>query len=300
MSLSEAIAAVGGWSPLRWALTIVSVLAVAFLTWTFVEARMVHVSRSVLTSPNLPASFDGATVVFAADIHAGPFLGRAGVRSLVDRINALEPDVVILGGDYVGGRAGGKQAFYSEIGRLDAPLGVYAVLGNHDYWEGVTQARTGMADAGITLLVNGNATVARGSEAIRIAGVDDAWIGTADVEAAASGIAKDEFAIFVSHTPDYFPEALPTSSGTFDLALAGHTHGGQLTVFGMLSPLVPSAYGQRYKGGWLEEWGVPVLVTRGAGNVTAPMRFFAPPEIHAIELRRGAKSVEAQAHARLR
>jgi len=292
MSLSNAIAAAAGWSLLRWAVTLLAVLAVAFVAWTLIEARTLQVRRAVLSSPNLPASFDGATVVFAADIHAGPFLGRARVRSLVDRINALEPDVVILGGDYVGGRAGGKKAFYSEIGRLEAPLGVYAVLGNHDYWEGVTQARAGMANAGITLLVNDSATVARGGETIRIAGVDDAWIGDADIQAAAAGIGEEEFAVFVSHAPDYFPDALPSTGETFDVALAGHTHGGQLTVFGALAPFVPSAYGQRYSGGWVEESGVPTLVTRGAGNVTVPMRFFAPPEIHLIELRRGPRSVD--------
>jgi predicted MPP superfamily phosphohydrolase len=295
MSLPDAIATAGGWSPVRWIVTILAVLVVAFVAWTLIEARTLGVSRATLSSPNLPASFDGTRIVFVADIHAGPYLGRARVRSLVDRINALEPDLVILGGDYVGGRAGGKSAFYSEIGGLKAPLGVYAVLGNHDYWEGVEQAKTGLADAGITLLLNGNATVERGGESVRIAGVDDAWIGEADVKAAASGIDASEFAVLVSHSPDYFPDALPTTREIFDLALAGHTHGGQLTVFGMISPFVPSAYGQRYKGGWLEEFGVPVLVTRGAGTVTVPMRFFNPPEVNVIDLKRGPSSVDSHA-----
>ncbi len=292
MSLPDLIAAASAWTPLRWAVTILAVLLVLFVAWALVEARTIRVSRAVLTSPNLPASFDGATMVFAADIHAGPYFGRVRMRSLVDDINALGPDVVILGGDYVGGRMRGKQVFYSEIDRLEAPLGVYAVLGNHDYWEGVTHAREGMADARVTLLVNDSATLTRGAETIRIAGVDDAWMGTADAEAAASGIAESEFAVLVSHTPDYLPDALPGTREVFDLALAGHTHGGQLTAFGMFSPLMPSAFGQRYKGGWVEESGVPVLVTRGVGSVTVPMRFFAQPEIHVIELRRGPRSVD--------
>jgi len=291
MNPTNLIATLADWTPLRWAITVLAVAFVVFLAWTLIEARTIRVSRAVLASPNLPESFDGTTVLFAADIHAGPYLGRARMRSLVDRINALQPDVVVLGGDYVGGRAGGAKAFYSEVGDIEAPLGVYAVLGNHDYWEGVDDAREGMRRAGIRLLVNESAEIGREGETIRIAGVDYPWIGDADVEAAAQGIAEDEFAIFVSHSPDYFPEAMPQTGSTFDLALAGHTHGGQLTVFGTLAPLVPSAYGQRYKGGWVEESGVPVLVTRGAGNVTVPMRFFAQPEIHLIELRRGPKSV---------
>ena len=292
MNLTDAIATAAGWSPLRWALTALALLFAVFVAWALIEARTIKVSRAVLTSPNLPAAFDGSTVVFAADVHAGPYLGRSRMRALVEQINALGPDIVILGGDYVGGRSGGAKAFYSEVGNIEAPLGVFAVLGNHDYWEGVSNAYAGMADAGIKLLVNENATLSRGGESIRVAGVDDAWIGNADVDAAAAGIRDDEFAVFVSHTPDYFPDALPRTGKAFDLALAGHTHGGQLTVFGMLAPLVPSVYGQRYKGGWLEESGVPVLVTRGAGNVTVPLRFFAQPEIHVIELKRGPKSVE--------
>jgi len=192
----------------------------------------------------------------------------------------------------VGGRAGGGRFCYDEIRRLEAPLGIYAVLGNHDYWEGVGQAKEGLRRAQIKLLLNENVVVEREGQSIRIAGVDDAWIGDADATASAQGIGADEFAIFVSHTPDYLPEALPSTRGTFDLALSGHTHGGQLTVFGLMAPLVPSKYGQRYRGGWLEEEGAHVLVTRGVGNVTLPVRFFDRPEVNVIELRRGPKGVE--------
>lgn len=292
MTIGQTIASVSAWGIVRWAVTIAVVLGALFMGWALVEARLVQVSRASLTSPHVPATFEGARIVFVADIHAGPYLGRQRVKAMVQRVNALEPDVVILGGDYVGGRAHGGRAFYAEIGNLQAPLGTYAVLGNHDHWEGADEARRGFADAGVTVLENANVRVSRGGESIRVAGVDDAWIGEADAEAAARGIDAEEFGIFVTHNPDYLPEALPRTSGAFDLALAGHTHAGQLTLFGMHAPFVPSRFGQRYRGGWLEEQGVPVLVTRGFGTVTVPMRFFNRPEINVIELRRGPASVE--------
>lgn len=294
MNLDQAIAAASEWNTLRWVVTVLVVACVALVVWTLVEARTLTVRHAVLSSPTLPEAFDGTRVVFAADIHAGPYMSRARIRSLVDSINALEPDIVILGGDYVGGRSSGKRLFYPEIRRLNARLGIYAVLGNHDYWEGLEQAKLGLEAADITLLVNGSTVVTRGADSIRIAGVDDAWAGTADIAQANAGISREEFAILVSHAPDFFPGALPAVRGTFDLALAGHTHGGQLTVFGMHAPLMPSIYGQRFQGGWTEESGVPVLVTRGVGNVTLPIRFFAPPEMHVIELRRGPRGVEKQ------
>jgi predicted MPP superfamily phosphohydrolase len=95
----------------------------------------------------------------------------------------------------------------------------------------------------------------------------------------------------VSHAPDYLATALPAAKGTFDLALSGHTHGGQVTLFGLWAPILPSRYGQRYSRGWLTEEGVPVLVTRGVATVGPPLRFFARPQLHVIELKRGPAGV---------
>jgi predicted MPP superfamily phosphohydrolase len=172
MSLPDAAAAAGSWSPFRWVVTVVVVLVATLIAWTIVEARSVQVSRATITSPNLPTEFDGKLVLFVADIHAGPYLGKRRMRAIVDRINALEPDIIVLGGDYVGGRAGGKAVFYPEIKHLNAPLGAYAVLGNHDYWEGVEEAKAGLAAAGVTLLLNDNVPLTLDGASIRLAGVD--------------------------------------------------------------------------------------------------------------------------------
>jgi predicted MPP superfamily phosphohydrolase len=262
-------------------------VATAGMGWSFMEARLLLVSRSWVISPELPPEFDGARVAFLSDLHAGSILGPERVKRVVDDLAALDADVVILGGDYVGGGEGGEEMFFTELGRVKAPLGVFAVLGNHEADWGSDEARARLGESNVLLLENDRARVRKDGASIRVAGVEDPRSGTPDLVAAARDIAPGEFAILVSHNPDVLPDGLPATRGAFDLALAGHTHGGQVTLFGLWAPYVPSDYGQRFRGGWSEVAGIPVLVSRGAGVYVLPVRFFAPPEIHLIELRRG-------------
>ncbi len=267
------------------------VLTLMMALWAYVEPYLLAVSRATVTSPDLPTAFSGTRVVFVSDVHAGPFYGRERVARLVDTINGQRPDLVILGGDYVGGDRDGAHAFYPEAARISAPMGLIAVLGNHDGWEGADVARSELASIGAVLLENQNARVRVQGAWIRVGGVADSSAGRPDIADAARDIARDEYAILVSHTPDTFAEGLGAVRGAFDLALAGHTHAGQVTFFGRAAPWTPSAYGERYRQGWLEEQGVPILVSRGVGTVYVPVRFFAVPEIHVIELRTGPASV---------
>lgn len=273
-------------SPWRVAGLIAAAVLIGLTAYSGLEARLVRVRQDEIVSDRLPERFDGTRVVFLADIHAGRFLGKRGMDELVSKVNELEPDILVLGGDYVGGRAHGALTFYGAAPRFEARLAKLAVLGNHDIWEGSAEAREGLTSAGFTLLENDSARVESGGESIAIAGVADLYTGTPDVSAAASQIPAEQFAILVSHNPDVFGTQLPDSPRTWDLALAGHTHAGQLTALGFAAPFVPSRFGQRYREGWLEEEGTPILVTPGVGVVTLPLRFFARPEIHVITLSR--------------
>lgn len=247
------------------------------------EARALRVTEDTLTSSELPPELDGTRVVFLADVHAGPFFGRGRMSDLVDRVNDLEPDVLILGGDYVGGRFGGAGTFYPAAADFEARLGKFAVLGNHDIWEGAEEARQGLAEAGFTLLENDSARVTIGDASLALAGVSDLETGDPDPEAAARTIDPATFSILVSHNPDVFADRLGGTEGTWDLALAGHTHAGQITFFGRPAH-VPSEHGTRYIAGWRTESGTPILVTNGVGTVTVPLRLFAEPEVHVITL----------------
>lgn len=265
------------------ALTAFATVAVGLAGYGVTEARDVRVITHTVASSRLPVEFDGARVVYLTDIHAGPYLGKAQMRRLVLQVNALNPDIILLGGDYTGGRANGAKIFYPAAADFEATLGKYAVLGNHDVWEGEDIARTGLAKAGFKVLDNENAALEWGGQHIYIAGVEDLDTGTPDVAAASQGI--EGFSILLAHNPDTFAQQLPRTSHTWDLALAGHTHGGQMTLFGR-AVVLPSAYGERYRTGIRTEDGTPILVSNGIGTVTAPVRYGAPPEIHVFTLQR--------------
>ncbi len=279
-------------TPLRIAVLVAAIVLIALAVYSNAEARSLRVTSDELVSETLPAEFDGVRLVFLADVHAGRFFGERSMRALVDAVNAQEPDILVLGGDYVGGRANGAATFYRWAPDFEARLAKLAVLGNHDVWEGEAEARAGLAASGFTALENAAARVSSsggpggGEASITIAGVDDLYTGNPDVARAASDIPAEDFAVLVSHNPDVFATQLDESVRTWDLALAGHTHAGQMTVLGFGAPIVPSRYGQRYRNGWMNEQGTPILVTNGVGVVTLPVRFFARPEIHVITLRR--------------
>lgn len=266
---------------------LVVLLVVSFFTIAAVEARRLRIERIDLKSSKLPPEFDGTRLVFVADIHAGPYLGTDRMQALVDTVNGLDPDILVLGGDYVGGRTNGAGVFYSAAKGFNARLAKVAVLGNHDVWEGASEARAGLSAAGFTVLENAGLRVEHAGATIHLAGVDDLYTGRPDCAEAGSGIEPSDFAVLVSHNPDTLDGQLPDTATTWDLALAGHTHGGQVTFFGMVAPIMPSRFGERYRNGWRTEHDVPILVSNGVGTVTAPLRFFARPEIHVITLRRG-------------
>jgi len=167
-------------------------------------------------------------------------------------------------------------ACFEELTGLEAPLGKYGVLGNHDYWEGGAVALKAMNAAGITSLDNNAVWVYSSGERIRIGGVSDLWHGIPDPIPTIQGSNQSDYTILVSHNPDY-AEKLQTS--VIDLVLSGHTHGGQVTFFGLWAPYLPSDYGQKYRGGFAKTGYTTVYVTRGIGMTFLPLRFFARPEI---------------------
>jgi predicted MPP superfamily phosphohydrolase len=258
----------------------------AWLATSAINARRLVIEQVEIKSKRLPRTFDGVKLAFVSDVHAGPFLSATRMARLVDRVNSLEPDLLVLGGDNVGGWKNGDEIFYPEASRFRAPLGKFSVLGNHDAWEGIDKARLGLREAGFVPLENKNTAVAKGGQRIMIAGLADLWTGRPDIKKAAAGINGRDFAILVSHNPDVFAEAIPETMGLWDLALSGHTHGGQFLVMGR-GFTKPTEFGARYRTGWRTENGVPILVSNGVGTVDAPLRHAARPEIQIITFRKG-------------
>jgi len=259
-----------------------------FAAYSLAETRRLHVLECEFRSPRLPEAFDGVRVLFASDIHTGPHFGAKRVHALVGRINVLSPDLVLLGGDYVGGFQRGAIEFYPEVARVKPRLGAFAVLGNHDIQEGASEARLGLGRAGFTTLENSSARVVMGEDAsIVVGGLEDFWLGHPDGAAAARGLSPSDFAILVSHNPDALVDALAEAPlGTWDLALAGHTHGGQVNFEILHRNLNVARFYTPYVRGLYRSGRSAIYVTRGIGTIGMPARIGAPPEITLLRLRK--------------
>ncbi len=272
---------------LRWCMRYWMPLAILFAVgcvgYAFLEPHWLRVHRINFTHRDVPPGWDGATVAFLSDIHHGPFFSIERVRTVVELTNALTPDLILLGGDYVHREPIYIAPCFEELARLSAPLGVYGVLGNHDHWEDAAETRRQTERVGINLLENRAYWIERNGSRIRVGGVGDLWEDRQDVQATLGGTSDSDFVLLVSHNPD-FAEKL--KSDGIDLMLAGHTHGGQCSLFGLWAPLVPSNYGQKYRRGWVEGPHVREYVSTGIGTITPPVRFCVRPEIVLFTLSR--------------
>ena len=248
------------------------------------EASWVKIDRQTLTVPRLPSSFDGTTVAFLTDIHHGPFTNLDYVTAVVRTTLALRPDLVVLGGDYSLRDRQYIRPCLDVLGGLKAPLGVFGVLGNHDYWHGEADTKEGLRKAGVAELTNAGEWVKRGSDRFRLAGVDDLWTGRVDVKAALGDATRDDACLLVSHNPDLAETLRDPRVG---LMLSGHTHGGQVVFPTAGAPWIPSRYGQKYLRGMVEAPETRVYVSRGLGTSGVPVRIGSRPEINLITLAAG-------------
>jgi predicted MPP superfamily phosphohydrolase len=246
------------------------------------EAGEIVVERPEVVVPRLPAAFDGFRVAFLADVHHGPYVELDQVAAVVRTALALQPDAVVLGGDYSAAEGKYVGPCFEVLAGLKAPFGVFGVLGNHDYWDGVAASHAGFRSSRIMELTNAGVWLERGSHRFRLAGVDDLWCGRQEPLSALGDARADDACVVVSHNPDFAEKLRDDRVG---LVLSGHTHGGQLYVPGFGAPIVPSRYGQKYLKGLVAAPATQVYVSRGLGTVAAPMRFRSPPELTLLTLR---------------
>lgn len=276
-----------------WVAVLVAVFVViaAVLAYGYAETYRIEVEQYTFVDPDVPAVFDGTRIAFLTDIHRGPFLSQDRVRSLVERVNALEPDMVLLGGDYVYADTDYAASCFAELRNLEAPLGVFAVLGNHDYEEhddgtyDPSRVIQAIDQAGIALLQDGGVWIDERGERIRVGGVSDLNKGRPRVRSVLEGTTEADLVLLVSHNPDY-SERIPEDA--VDLVLSGHTHGGQISFFGLWAPYVPSDFGQKYRTGVVVNDVTTVIVSNGIGTSTIPpIRLLTRPQIVVITLESG-------------
>jgi predicted MPP superfamily phosphohydrolase len=259
-------------------------LAGAAAGYGFWEASSVRVDRRTITIPNLPEPFVGKTVAVLADLHLGPHVSIGFIRKVIRMANALKPDLFALVGDY--GHRGGQAHVQlvpclEALAELSAPLGVFAVPGNHDMRDGGQLYRDTVAGTPITDLTNSSAAVTCEGERLWLAGVDDLWWGRPNVAQALELVPPRSAVVLLCHNPDFMEEQPDSRVG---LALCGHTHGGQVYLPVVGAPWTPTKYGDKYRHGLVQGPASQVFVSRGLGESGVPLRIGSPPEINLITL----------------
>ena len=228
----------------------------------------------------------GLKIAVISDLHGGaPFMDTAKIDSVVAMTNKARPDLILLAGDYAGHVWGSHplpvETIAQHLKPLSAPLGVYAVLGNHDHKvEGAAHVRRALERSGIAVLANDHVTLKTPKGDLTLVGIDDADSDHADPARAAAGLARGTAALCLTHSPDIFPYLPPACA----LTLAGHTHGGQVVLPLVGRLIVPSAYGQRYAIGTIREQDKTFFVSSGIGTSVVAIRFGVPPEISFLTL----------------
>jgi predicted MPP superfamily phosphohydrolase len=260
------------------------------VVWAFViEPDSLVVNEVSLKLPRWPPAFAGLKVAVVADLHVGsPHVDVFKLQQVVATINSQNPDLILIAGDFViqdviGGHFVEPEVIADKLKDLHARLGVFAVLGNHDWWYNGDRVMRALDQVGIRVLENGVARIEQDGQSLWLVGLADLWTRRPDIKGTIQKVSDDGPVIVLTHNPDIFPEIPPRVI----LTIAGHTHGGQvnLPLFGRR--IVPSNYGERYAIGHIEEAGHHLFVTPGIGTSIIPVRFRVPPEISVLTLVQG-------------
>jgi predicted MPP superfamily phosphohydrolase len=229
-----------------------------------------------------PSALDGLTVAVVADLHAGA--PHVNLERIVAKVSGARPDLIALVGDYADpsgpfGEPVAPEEVAEALGRLHAPLGTFAVLGNHDWHHFGERVPRALRGAGIEVLENDAVAVEHRGAVVWIAGLADMRERNADPTVALAMVPESQPLIALTHDPDMFPQLRDRAAVT----LAGHTHGGQIGLPLLRRAMAPTRHG--YTGGEVREGGGYMYVSRGIGTTGLPIRLAAPPEIAVLRLR---------------
>lgn len=259
-----------------------------------IERHWIEVSSIDIHVRFMPAAFDGMKLVQLSDIHLEEFTEPFLLRQAIDRINSLQPDAVLLTGDYVSYEIAPRKFSLKSawqcaeiLNELKCPQR-YAILGNHDVMLSAKHVTQALVASGITVLNNDYLPLERSGDRIWLAGLDDPVCGRPDPNAAIPSDlrnAKNQPVIVMCHAPDYADDLLAHPAGkSIGLVLSGHTHGGQVRLPFVGALQLPPG-GRKYVEGWFRLGNMQLYVNRGIGTIGVPFRFDCPPEITSITLR---------------
>lgn len=254
-------------------------LSGAYGRW--IEPQWLLRRKMTMVSTTLPQSFRGIRIAHITDIHYGMTIDDDGIRKIVREVMAEKPDLICYTGDLVEDGRLRATSIIPMLQQLRAPLGQYAVLGNHDYERGQDLVTSDLRAAGFEVLTNRSVLITRGTESIAVAGIDDVLDGEPDMTAAMQQIPEGTWCILLAHEPDWADEAV---LAPVDVQLSGHSHGGQVR-FPFVGALSLPFWGQKYPDGYyrferasLTGRPLQLHTSRGIGTTFLPIRFMCPPE----------------------
>lgn len=256
-------------------------IAAVLLVYSFVEPYRLEVKEYTVESEDIPASFDGVKLAFISDLHYGKLVNGERIEQVVEKTNALEPDIVLLGGDYITGDESLLDGVFSILGGLKPEYGTFSVIGNHE-WPYDKHYKRVAVENNITPVDDRISRVFIGKESVVIAGSEFYLSKQPDLRKLEKGASDEDFVVFLQHNPDY---AEVVNTDKIDLMLSGHNHGGQVTLFGKFAPFLATKTGQKYRSGMVENMKFPVIVSNGTGVYRIPMRLGARPQIVLVKLK---------------
>jgi uncharacterized protein len=273
---------------LRISLATILLLLAGVVGWAFfIEPNRLVIRHETLQINNWPTQLSNLKIAVLSDLHVGSaFIDDRKVTTIVERTNQLQPDLIVILGDYIAGNGRGShrvepEVFAPMLKGLHAPLGVYSVLGNHDWWYDGNKVRRALEANGIKVLENEVLQIQARGTSLWLVGFADLWTRGQRVNQTIANVPEGQPVIALTHNPDIFP-AVPQR---VPLLLAGHTHGGQVR-FPFIGAVVQSSeYGERYVSGHVFENGHHLFVTTGIGTSIVPVRFGVPPEIVLLTLK---------------
>lgn len=257
---------------------------------TFFSVKRVEVDASDQSFESIPESFNETTIVYFSDIHYNKFMDNKRLLPFIETIQQLEPDVILFGGDLYDHPSVTLPStktileLTQLLDSLHAPLGKYAVLGNHDHESSKTSSivKQTLTDGGFDVLVNQEAKLYnRNQDYISIVGIDSQLNGNPDIESAFSNHDDKAFTIVLSHTPDLIDQL---DSKHVDWQLSGHTHGGQIAL-PFIGPLLKVPYGKNHTKKVQIVNNIQLSISNGIGTTRFDMRLFANPQIHYYTLK---------------
>lgn len=245
-----------------------------------IEPQWLSVDRVTVPLARLPRELDGFTIAQLSDLHHGPYVGDDEIRVAVEAANRLQPDAIVLTGDFVTREADRIGDCARVLGGLHARFGVWAVLGNHDHWTDAGTITRALETHSIPVLMNDAVPIDHNGRRLWIAGVDDVWEESCDLDRAVRHIAPNEVTVLLAHEPDFADEA---ARYPIDLQLSGHSHGGQVRLPFYGAPILPHL-GRKYPIGLAQAGALRVYTNRGLGVVSPPVRFNCRPELTLLTL----------------